>query len=90
MRKLLLEAQLVAFDLRSKLDITSDDDGGRIQEIKQLENNAMWDCIDNARDVKNKMVELKANVPGIDVGAGPVTNGEAEREARHRHHWHNM
>ena len=95
-RKLLIEAQDAAFDLRSKLDITSDDDAGRIQEIKQLESKltmlqmAMWDCIDKAHDIQNKMVELKANVPGIDVGAGPVTNGEAEREARHRHHWHNM
>ena len=51
---------------------------------------AMWDCIDKARDIQNKMVELKANVPGIDVGASPATNGEAEREARHRHPWHNM
>ena len=50
-RKLLIEAQDAAFDLRSKLDITSDDDAGRIQEIKQLESKltmlqmAMWDCI---------------------------------------------
>ena len=38
-----------------------------------------------ARDIQNKMVELKANVPGIIVGASPATNGEAEREARYRH-----
>ena len=78
--------------MRSELDITSVDDGWRNQEIIQLDFKAMWDCIDNARDIKNKIVELKANanVPGINVGASPVTNGEAEKEAQHRHPWHNM
>ena len=89
-RKLLIKAQAAALDLRSKLDITSVDDDWRIREINQLENKAMQDCMNNFRDVKNKMVELKANVPGIDVGASPATDREAVKEAQHRHPWHNI
>ena len=58
-RKLLEEAQDAAFDLRSELENSSVYDGWRNQEIVELDNNAMWDCIDNAREIKNKIVELK-------------------------------
>ena len=44
-----------------------------IQEI-----NTMFDCFDNARDIKNKMVELIASVPGIDNGTSSATNNEAQ------------
>ena len=76
-RKLLLEAQDAAFHLRSELDITSFDDS-RNQEIMQLDSNTMFDCFDNARDIKNKMVELIASVPGIDNGTSSATDNEAQ------------
>ena len=50
----------------------------------------MWDCIDNARDIKNRMLELIASVPGSNVGASPAIKREAEKEANNRHTWHNM
>ena len=63
----------------SELDITSVVDGGRIQEINQLESNAMWDCMINICDIKKKIVELKANVPDIDDDTNSATNNEAQR-----------
>ena len=50
----------------------------------------MRDCLYSARDIRNKMVEMKTIVPGIDVGVSPATNREAEKETKHRHPWHNM
>ena len=55
-RKLLDEAKDAAFYLCSELDITSVVDGGRIQEINQLESKAMRDCKNNARDSINKFL----------------------------------
>ena len=45
---------------------------------------AMWDCIDNASDIKNRMLELIASVPGSNVGGSPAINREAEKEAKHK------
>ena len=78
-RKLLDEAQDAAFDLCSELDLTSVVDGGRIQEINQLESKAMRDCKNYARDMKNKMVELIASVPGIDNGTNSAPNNKVQR-----------
>ena len=78
-RKLLDEAKDAAFYLCSELDITSVVDGGRIQEINQLESKAMRDCANNARDIENKILEFSPSVPGIDNGTNSATNNEAQR-----------
>ena len=76
-RKLLDEAQDAAFELCSDLDITTEDDGRRIQEINLLESKSSQDCIDNAHDIKNKILELIASVPANDNGTNSATNSEA-------------
>ena len=73
-RKLLDEARDAAHKLCIELDISSTYDCERILEIYELESNATRDCTNNARDFENKIVELKANVPGINVGANPATS----------------
>ena len=57
---------------------------GGFKKSKKLESNAMWDCIDNARDIKNRMLELIASVPGSNVGGSPAINREAEKEAKNK------
>ena len=54
-RKLLDEAQDVAFDLCYELDITSATDSHRIEEINRLESKTEEDCKKNAHDVKKKV-----------------------------------
>ena len=49
----------------------------------------MWDCKNNASDIKNKIVELKATVPGSMLVPAQLPI-EAEKEAQYRHPWRNM
>ena len=55
-RKLLEEAQDAAFKLCTELDNTSVYDYERIQEINQLETNAMWEYWLNACDIKRELM----------------------------------
>ena len=91
-RRLLDEAQEIAFNLIAELDIDSVEDGNRIAEIETLDNAASDKFKRNARDVKNKMLELLADYetsrPTADVEAQNLqftrdkVQKEAEKEAK--------
>ena len=68
-RKLLDEAQDVAFDLCYELDITNATDSQRIEEINQLESKTEEDCKENAYDVKKKVQELIDSIHNSTIGA---------------------
>ena len=97
-RRLLDEAQDVAFDLCADLDISSTTDGNRIGEVNRIETKSVENCMKNALDIKKKIQELVASVPGRNIGeAAPAassvdvqnlqfildrTQREAEKEAQ--------
>ena len=72
-RRLIEEACKVTFDLCSELDIADDVDGRRIEEINQLEAKSKQEFKDKSRAIKDKILELSASMPGINMGAQLVT-----------------
>ena len=68
-RKLLDEAQDVAFDLCYELDNTSATDCQRIEEINRLESKTEEEYMKNARDVKNKVQELIDSIHNSTISA---------------------
>ena len=56
-RRLLDEAQEVAFDLCADLDIASNADGNRIAQVNQIEAKSIENWKKNARDIKKNIQE---------------------------------